>query len=74
MGLDTSLRRLTLAVRELEKLAADREASKKSMQIDMFAPLAIQPLPQRPELASMTQTIDRAIDRIETVLRAQRKT
>jgi len=71
--IEASLKRLSLVVKQLETLADERPSGRTVVQNDLFAPLSLPALPQRPELLQMTQTIDRAIDRIENVLKKQKK-
>ncbi len=66
MGLEDSLRRLSAAVGELEKIAANADNDVKARQIDLFGNQ-----PQRKlatENTLVAKTLDRTIERIENLL------
>lgn len=71
MGLDNSLRRLDKVVGELEKLSAQPQAAPKNdlkaAQIDLFGGA---PKKNSADNVLMAQTLDRTIERIETLLQA----
>lgn len=65
MGLDNSLRRLSSAVDQLEKIATATENDIKSRQIDLFGTPSKQPSVDN---TMMAKTLDRTIERIENLL------
>jgi hypothetical protein len=65
MGLDNSLRRLSSAVDQLEKIATATENDIKSRQIDLFGAPSKQPSVDN---TMMAKTLDRTIERIENLL------